>query len=82
MSNDTTLLPEMSGTPISPQGRARGLRLYRANHPRVDYYPSQRAKEAIDNLRKRCPTHCTASLIDALVLEGAKTLSGNRQGQG
>lgn len=78
MDNDKTMLPEMTGTPISPQGFTKALRVYRATHPRIDYYPSERAKEAIDNLRKRCPTHCTASLIDALVVEGAKALSGNR----
>ena len=75
MSNDETNSPEATdtaATPILHQDFNKGLRRFREANPRIDYYPSQRAREAIDSLRQRYPGHPVRDLIDALIREGDK----------
>ena len=75
MSNDETIFPETTDaatTSTSQQDCTKGLRRFRDANPRIDYYPSQRALEAIDSLRLRYPDHPVRNLIDALIREGDK----------
>lgn len=48
-----------------------GLRRYRAARTRIDYYPSQEAKEVIERLRQRYPDHSVQDVIDALIRAGS-----------
>lgn len=75
MSNDEAIFPETTDaatTSITQQICNKGLRRFREANPRIDYYPSQRAREAIDSLRQRYPDHPVRNLIDALIREGDK----------
>lgn len=81
MSNDEIIFPETidaTGTPSSQQGFNKGLRRFREANPRIDYYPSEKAREAIERLRQRYPDHPVRDLIDALIREGDKAFSGNK----
>ena len=75
MNNAETIFPETTDaatTSTSQQVCNKGLRRFREANPRIDYYPSQRALEAIDRLRQRYPDHPVRNLIDALIREGDK----------
>lgn len=53
------------------------MRKFRQANPRVDYYPIPDAVAAIEWLRERNPKVTTRELIDSLVVEGQRSLSGN-----
>ena len=57
-----------------------GIRKFREANPRIDYYPMPDALGAIEWLRKRNPAVSTRELIDALLVAGRKSFSGNGQG--
>ena len=78
MSNSAkTEFPETDNTKVSP--RVESVRRFRANWRRIDYYPMSDAVAAIAWLRERNPKVTTRELIDALIIEGHQSLSGNSQ---
>ncbi len=49
---------------------------YRASHRRIDYVPGEDVLEIIERHRKQMPWS-TAGVIDALIMEGDKAITGN-----
>lgn len=52
------------------------VRRYRAKHRRIDYAPAAQVLEIIERWRAAGLDNCHAGVIDRLILEGHKAMSG------
>jgi hypothetical protein len=82
MSNIDTQPPERAeaAQPVPTRSpTSKHVRRFRKDNPRIDYYPSEQAEAAINELHKANASFPIRSIIDHLVLRGAKAISGNTQ---
>ncbi len=68
--------PETAGQLPSTHKR---MRRYRQTHRRFDYYASAEAAKELERLRALNPGRCVGELLDYLILEACKSVSGNGQ---
>ena len=68
--------PHLATERARTSNRAR-VKRYRAKHRRLDYVPSPAALKVIEAWTAAALCNCTAGVIDRLLLEGHKAMSGN-----
>lgn len=56
------------------------MRKFRRENPRIDYYPTPDAVEAIERLKRQHPDEPTRGIIDMLVVAGFKSLMPSKAG--
>ena len=59
--------------------RVVSVRQFRTRNRRIDYYPSPEASAKLDQVRELNPNHPIGELIDYLIANASKPVSGNAQ---